>query len=82
MDLFFLLMVSILLCNSLPTENCFKAELEHTLLVVDENADFQSQIAVELGTPFPKKYLYSLIYNDLDRRDPDKPFHRSVVACK
>lgn len=47
-------MVSILLCSSLPTEKYFEAELEHTLLVMDEKADFQSQMAAELGIPFPK----------------------------
>lgn len=75
-------MVSILLCSSLPTEKCFKAELEHTLLVMDEKADFQSQIAVELGTPFPKNICIVYYIMICDRHDPDIPFYWSVVACK
>lgn len=47
-------MVSIPLCSSLPAEKCFKAELEQKLLVMDEQTDFQSQMAAELGTPLPK----------------------------
>lgn len=40
MGLFFLCMVSVVLCSSLPTENCFKSEPELELLVIDEQTNF------------------------------------------
>jgi len=56
-------MLFIPLCSSLPAE-VFKAELEQKLLVMDEQAKFQSQMAVNWGLLY-LKYLYSPIYNSL-----------------
>lgn len=70
-------MVSIQLCSSFPTEKCFKAGLEQKLLVTDKQADFQSQMTVELGTPLSLQY--SLIYNGPWQTQPRCTF--LLVIC-
>lgn len=63
-------------------EKCFKAELEQKLLMVDEQVGFQSQMAVELGTPFPKNTCILSYIMVCGRHDPDRLFYLSFVACK
>lgn len=82
MGLFFLCMVSIVLCSSLPTENCFKAEPELELLVIDEHTNFQSQIESELGAPLPKNIRILNYIAVCGRHDPDIPLYWSFVVCE
>lgn len=58
-------MVSILLCSSLPAENCFKAESEQ-LLEMDEHTDFPESVGSSTGgILYLKISLFSIIYINL-----------------